>query len=76
MQKRYLRHKNLRFKTLIQKILHIVVKKRRPFGASPKKKFNPLAKSDKKPLSLIDFASALEVIVPNSIYSSYFCPEA
>ena len=35
--------------------------------ASLKKKFNPLAKSDKKPLSLIDFASTLEEIVPNSI---------
>ena len=34
---------------------------------SPKKKFNPLAKSDKKPLSLIDFASSLEEIVLHSI---------
>ena len=42
-------------------------KKKRSLVASPKKKFNPLAKSDKKPLSLIDFASVLEDIVPNSI---------
>ena len=42
-------------------------KKKRPIAASAKKKFNPLAKSDKKLLSLIDFASALEEIVANSI---------
>ena len=42
-------------------------KKKRPLVTSPKKKFNPLAKSDKKPLSLINFGSALEEIVPNSI---------
>ena len=42
-------------------------KKKRPLVTSPKKKFKPLAKSDKKPLSLIDFASAFEKIVPNSI---------
>ena len=42
-------------------------KRKRPFVASPKGEFNPLAKSDKTPLSLIDFASALEEIVPNSI---------
>ena len=42
-------------------------KKKRPLVAIPKKKFNPLANSDKKPLLLIDFASALEEIVPNSI---------
>ena len=42
-------------------------KKNSPLVTSPKKKFNPLAKSDKKPLSLINFGSALEEIVPNSI---------
>ena len=42
-------------------------KKKRPLVAIPKKKSNPLVKSGKKPLSLIDFASALEEIVPNSI---------
>ena len=42
-------------------------KKKRPLVASPKKKFNSLAKSDKKPLSLIGFASALEEIAPNGI---------
>ena len=42
-------------------------KKKRPLAASPKKKFKPLGKSDKKPLSLIDFASGLEEIVPNGI---------
>ena len=42
-------------------------RKERPLVASSKKKFNPLAKSDKKPLLLIDFASALQEIVPNSI---------
>ena len=43
-------------------------KKKRPLVTSPKKKFNPLTKSDKKPLSLIDFASVfVEEIVPNSI---------
>ena len=42
-------------------------KKKRPIGAIPKKKFIPLVKSDKKSLSLIDFTSALEEIVPNSI---------
>ena len=40
-------------------------KTKRPLVASPKKKFNPLAKSDEKPLSLITFASALKKIVPN-----------
>ena len=40
-------------------------KKKRPLVASPKKKFSTLAKSDRKPLSLIDFVSALEEIVPN-----------
>ena len=40
-------------------------KKKRLLLASPKKKFYSLAKSGKKPL--IDFASALEEIVPNSI---------
>ena len=40
-------------------------KKKRPPVASPKKKFSTLAKSDRKPLSLIDFVSALEEIVPN-----------
>ena len=40
-------------------------KKKRLLLASPKKKFYPLAKSGNKPL--IDFASALEEIVPNSI---------
>ena len=42
-------------------------KNKRPLVSSLKKKINPLAKSDKKPLSLIDFASALEEILPNSI---------
>ena len=45
---------------------HSVVKER-SLVASPKKNFNPVANSDKKPLSLIDFAAALEEIVPNSI---------
>ena len=42
-------------------------RKKRPLVASPKKKINPLVKSDKKTLSLTDLASALEEIVPNSI---------
>ena len=42
-------------------------KKKRPLVVSREKKINPLAKSDKKPLSLTDFVSALEEIVPNSI---------
>ena len=42
-------------------------KKKKPLVASPKKKFNLLTKPDKKQLSLIDFASAHEEIVPNSI---------
>ena len=42
-------------------------KKKRPLVTSPKKKFNPLAKSGKKTLSLINFGSALGEIVPNSI---------
>ena len=42
-------------------------KKKTPLVASPKKTFNPLAKLDKKPLSLIGFASALEEIAPNGI---------
>ena len=42
-------------------------KKKRPLVVSPEiKKLNPLAKSDKKPLLLIDFASALEEIALNS----------
>ena len=44
-----------------------MVKRKDPLQPVQTKKFNPLAKSDKKPLSLIDFASALEKIVPNSI---------
>ena len=43
-------------------------KKARPLVVSPKEKFNPLVKSDKKPLPLIDFASALEEIVSKSIH--------
>ena len=39
-----------------------------PLVASPKKKFNLLAKTGKKSLLLIDFASDLEEIVPNSIF--------
>ena len=39
-------------------------KKKRPLVANLKKKFNPLAKSDKKTLSLIE---QIEEIVPNSI---------
>ena len=42
-------------------------KKKRHLVASPKKKFYPLDKSDKKPLSLTDFASALGEFVPSSI---------
>ena len=42
-------------------------KNKRPLVASPKKKINPLDKSDKKPLPLIDLASPLEEIVPDSI---------
>ena len=41
-------------------------KTKRPLVASPKEKFNPFAKLNKKPLSLMDFASAFEEIVPNS----------
>ena len=40
---------------------------KRTLVAWPKKKLNPSAKSDKKPLSLIDFPTALKEIVPNSI---------
>ena len=47
-------------------------KKKRPLVASRKKKFNPLAKSDKKPLLLIDFTSALEEIVQSSIIFTAF----
>ena len=36
------------------------VKKKRPLVDSPKKTFKPLSKSNKKPLSLINFTSALE----------------
>ena len=46
--------------------MHNAVKKI-PLVASPKKELNRLGKSDKKPLSLISFASALEEIVPNSV---------
>ena len=42
-------------------------KTKRPLVASPKKKISPLAKSDKKPLSLVDFASALEETTLKSI---------
>ena len=42
-------------------------KKKRSLAASSRKKFNLLAKSGKKPLSLIDFSSAREEIVPDSI---------
>ena len=45
-------------------------KKKRPLVASPKKKFNPLTKLDKKTFSLIEFALALEEIVPNRILSA------
>ena len=45
-------------------------RKKRSLVASPKKKFNQLAKSDKKTLPLTDLASALEEIVPNSILST------
>ena len=48
-------------------IEHSMIKNKRPLVAGPKKKFNPLAKSDKKPLSLIGFTSALEEIAPNGI---------
>ena len=42
-------------------------KKKRPLVASPKKKYNLLAKSYKKVLPMIYFAWALEKIQPNSI---------
>ena len=42
-------------------------KKKRSLVVSSKKKFNLLAKSDKKSLSLIDFVSTLEKIVPNGM---------
>ena len=42
-------------------------KKKRALVASPKKKFDPLANCDKKPLSLFDVAAALEDIAPDSI---------
>ena len=46
------------------------VKKKRPLVDSPKKTFKPLSKSNKKPLPLIHFTSALEEIAPNSILST------
>ena len=51
-------------------------KKERPLVVSPKEKFNPLVKSDKKPLSLIDFASALEGRNCVKKYTFYCCSEA
>ena len=48
---------------MIEKILHNVIKRKDPFN----KNFIPLAKSDIKPLPLINFSSALEEVVPNSI---------
>ena len=51
-------------------------KKERPLVVSPKEKFNPLVKSDKKPLSLIDFASALEGRNSVKKYTFYCCSEA
>lgn len=42
-------------------------KKKRALVASPKKKFDPLANCNKKPLSLFDVAAALEDIAPDSI---------
>ena len=46
------------------------VKKKIPLEDSPKKTFKPLSKSNKKPLPLIHFTSALEEIAPNSILST------
>ena len=51
-------------------------KKERPLVVSPKEKFNPLVKSDKKPLSLIDFVSALEGRNCVKKYTFYCCSEA
>ena len=56
----------LKSQTLLEEILHSVIKRKTTCSQS-KKKFNLLTKSDKKQLSLIDFASAHEEIVPNSI---------
>ena len=68
MQKRYWTHKNLNLNlNFDSEDFTQRGKNKIPLAASPKKKFHPLPKSDKKPLPLIDFASALEEIVPNSI---------
>ena len=65
MQKRYLTHK-IKDLNFDREDFAQHGKKKRPLAESSNKKFNPLARSDKKPLSLIDFTSGLEEIVPNS----------